>query len=192
MMNKMHRQILAMGMFGAMGIASMVAASSVLANTQNPPTSKTTSTSNNKEFAGMNNPSALSQVLPHAVTMSVPDIEAGIKWYTEKLGFKVVKRKSYPEFQTSLVFMALNGYNVELIQDGNAKPTPLRPDPPAHTSTYGITQFQFRTTDLAAVKKELIAKQIPIVWEFENQELGAKFLVIRDLNGNLIFFLQPL
>jgi catechol 2,3-dioxygenase-like lactoylglutathione lyase family enzyme len=191
-MNKMYRQILAMGMFGAIGIASMVPASNVLANTQNLPVSKTPITSTNKESASMNNPSALSQVLPHAVTMSVPDIEAGIKWYTEKLGFKVVKRKSYPEFQTALVFMELNGYNVELIQDGNAKPTVLRPDPPAHTSTYGITQFQFRTKDLAAVKKELIAKQIPIVWEFENQELGAKFLVIRDLNGNLIFFLQPL
>jgi catechol 2,3-dioxygenase-like lactoylglutathione lyase family enzyme len=36
-------------------------------------------------------PSALSQVRPYAVTMSVPDIEAGITWYTEKLGFKVVK-----------------------------------------------------------------------------------------------------
>jgi catechol 2,3-dioxygenase-like lactoylglutathione lyase family enzyme len=140
----------------------------------------------------MNKATALSQVRPHAVTMSVPDIEAGIRWYTEKLGFKVVKRKSYPEFKTSLVFMELNGYNVELIQDESAKPSPARPNPPAHTSTHGISQFQFRTTDLAAVKRELVAKQVPIVWEFENQELGAKFLVIRDLNSNLIFFLQPL
>jgi catechol 2,3-dioxygenase-like lactoylglutathione lyase family enzyme len=191
MTDKMRRQILTMGAVGAIGIASVVAAGKVSVNTQNPPASETTTNTNGK-FAGMNNSSALSQVRPHAVTMSVPDIEAGIKWYTEKLGFKVMKRKSYPEFKTSLVFMELNGYNVELIQDGNAKPTPPRPDPPAHTSTYGITQFQFRTTDLSAVKKELISKQIPIVWEFENQELGAKFLVIRDLNANLIFFLQPL
>jgi hypothetical protein len=90
------------------------------------------------------------------------------------------------------IVSAVAAGNVELIQDGNAKPIPPRPDPPAHTSTYGITQFQFRTTDLSGVKKELIAKQIPIVWEFENQELGVKFLVIRDLNANLIFFLQPL
>jgi catechol 2,3-dioxygenase-like lactoylglutathione lyase family enzyme len=136
--------------------------------------------------------SALSQVKPYAVTMSVPDIEAGIKWYTEKLGFKVVKRKSYPEFKTALVFMELNGYRVELIQDGNAKPIPPRPNPPAHTSTYGISQFAFRTNDLAAIKAELISRDIPIVWEFENQDLGAKFLVIRDLNENLIFFLQLL
>jgi catechol 2,3-dioxygenase-like lactoylglutathione lyase family enzyme len=144
------------------------------------------------EAKPMTKPSALSAVQAYAVTMSVPDIEAGIKWYTEKLGFKVVRRKSYPEFKTSLVFMELNGFHVELIQDGNAKPVSPRPDPPAHTSTYGISQFQFRTTDLVAVKKELMARDIPIVWEFENQELGAKFLVIRDLNANLIFFLQPL
>jgi hypothetical protein len=88
--------------------------------------------------------------------------------------------------------MELNGFHVELIQDGNAEPVAPRPDPPAHTSTHGISQFQFRTTDLVAVKQELMARDIPIVWEFENQELGAKFLVIRDLNANLIFFLQPL
>jgi catechol 2,3-dioxygenase-like lactoylglutathione lyase family enzyme len=191
MTNKMRRQILTMGTVGAAGIASAVAAGKVLVNTQSAPAPKTNTHTDGK-FAGMNNSSALSQVRPHAITMSVPNIEAGIEWYTEKLGFKVVKRKSYPEFNTSLVFMELNGYNVELIQDGNAKPIPPRPDPPAHTSTYGITQFQFRTTDLSGVKKELIAKQIPIVWEFENQELGVKFLVIRDLNANLIFFLQPL
>jgi catechol 2,3-dioxygenase-like lactoylglutathione lyase family enzyme len=140
----------------------------------------------------MDAPSALSQVQPYAVTMSVPDIEAGIKWYTEKLGFKVVKRKSYPEFKTSLVFMELNGYRIELIQDGNAKAVAPRPNPPAHTSTHGISQFAFKTDNLVQVKSDLLARGIPIVWEFENKELGAKFLVIRDLNQNLIFFLELL
>jgi catechol 2,3-dioxygenase-like lactoylglutathione lyase family enzyme len=138
----------------------------------------------------MKKTSALSQVQPYSVTMSVPDLEAGIKWYTEKLGFKVVKRKSYPEFKTALVFMELNGYRIELIQDSNARVMAPRLDPPAHTSAHGISQFTFKTDNLKQVKTDLLAQEIPIVWEFENRELGAKFLVIRDLNQNLIFFLE--
>jgi hypothetical protein len=35
---------------------------------------------------------------PYSVTLSVADIEKSANWYVEKLGFKIVQRKSYPEF----------------------------------------------------------------------------------------------
>jgi catechol 2,3-dioxygenase-like lactoylglutathione lyase family enzyme len=127
----------------------------------------------------------------HAVTLSVPDLEAAARWYKEKLGFREVQRKSYPEFKTSLVFLELRGFRVELIEDGNAKAAAPRPNPPGHTAWHGIAQFSFRTTDLAAVKAALLKNGVQIVWEFENAELAVKFLFIRDLNGNLIQFLQP-
>jgi catechol 2,3-dioxygenase-like lactoylglutathione lyase family enzyme len=140
----------------------------------------------------MERTASLSSIVPYAVTMSVQDIDASARWYVEKLGFREVQRKNYPEFKTSLVFLELNGYRVELIQDGNATSGATRPDPPAHTATYGISQFAFRTTDLSQVRAELVQRSVPIVWEFENSDLGARFLFIRDVNGNLIQFLQSL
>jgi methylmalonyl-CoA/ethylmalonyl-CoA epimerase len=115
-------------------------------------------------------------------------------WYKDKLGFKEAQRKNYPKFKTSLVFLELNGYRVELIKDGNAKGRSglRRADPPAHTSVHGVSQFCFQTDDLKGVRAELEAKGVLIIFPFENADLGARFLFVRDPEGNLIQFLERL
>jgi catechol 2,3-dioxygenase-like lactoylglutathione lyase family enzyme len=140
----------------------------------------------------MIDPNPLEVVRPHAITMSVPDLDLAVGWYSEKLGFREVQRKSYPEFKTALAFLELNGYRVELIEDGNSQPGIRRADPPAHTAIQGISQFSFLTTDLDGVKNELVRRGVSIAWEFENPELGVKFLFIRDLDGYLIQYIQRL
>jgi methylmalonyl-CoA/ethylmalonyl-CoA epimerase len=137
-------------------------------------------------------PKPLLDIRPYAITMSVPNIEAATAWYDEILGFKVDKTKSYPEFKTRLAFLVRDGFRVELIEDANAKPAPIRPDAPAHTSIHGFSQFMFGTDDLAKVKAKLIEKKVPIHFEFENAELGVRFFFIRDPNQNLITFVQRL
>jgi methylmalonyl-CoA/ethylmalonyl-CoA epimerase len=137
--------------------------------------------------------SLLKKVKPYSITFSVTNIDLLTNWYVEKLGFKVVQKKSYPQFKTSLAFLELNGYRVELIKDDNAKDTvKLRPDPPAHTSIHGQSQFCLYTDNLDGLEKELTARQIKIIWKFQNKELNVKFLFIRDPENNLIQFLQRL
>ena len=46
--------------------------------------------------------STLASFKPYSVTLSVANVEASAAWYVEKLGFEVVQRKSYPEFNTAL------------------------------------------------------------------------------------------
>jgi catechol 2,3-dioxygenase-like lactoylglutathione lyase family enzyme len=140
----------------------------------------------------MSEPNPLTMVRPNAVTISVPELDLAVRWYSEKLGFREVQRKSYPEFKTSLAFLELNGYQVELIEDGSSQVGARRADPPAHTAVQGISQFSFLTTNLDGVRGELLRRNIPVVWEFENAELGVKFLFIRDLNSNLIQYIQRL
>jgi methylmalonyl-CoA/ethylmalonyl-CoA epimerase len=137
-------------------------------------------------------PTPLLDIRPYAITMSVPNIETTAAWYDEILGFKVDKTKSYPEFGTKLAFLIRDGFRVELIEDGKAKPGTVRADAPAHTATHGISQFMFGTDDLAKVKARLAEKRVPIHFEFENAELGVRFFFIRDPNQNLIAFVQRL
>jgi methylmalonyl-CoA/ethylmalonyl-CoA epimerase len=146
------------------------------------------------EQVALNKPmeNKLESFKPYSVTLSVADIEKTANWYVEKLGFKIVQRKSYPEFNTSLIFTEKNGFRVELIKDENAVAGAKRPDPPAHSSIHGVSQFAFETDDVLALKQELTAREVSIAWEFENAELGVKFLFIRDPEGNLIQFLQRL
>jgi methylmalonyl-CoA/ethylmalonyl-CoA epimerase len=113
----------------------------------------------------------LSSLRPYSITLSVSDADRVAKWYSEKLGFREVERKNYPEFGTSLVFLELNGYRVELIKDARAERVPPRPDPPKHTSTVGVSQFCLQTDDLAAVRAELVAREVPITWEFGRAQI---------------------
>ena len=136
--------------------------------------------------------SMLSSFTPYAVTLSVADIDKLTTWYVDTLGFTVAQRKQYPEFNTSLVFLEKNGFRVELIKDGNAVRGVQRADPPAHTAFHGVSQFAFQTTDIRALKQELLDHGVPITWEFANDELGVSFIFIRDPEGNLIQFLQRL
>ena len=136
---------------------------------------------------------ALDKIIPYSITFSVSDLQGMTEWYTKVLGFKVVDKKDYPEFKTSLVFLQLNGYRVELIKDGNAEDRiPKRPDPPAHTSMIGQAQFCFYTDNVDEIEKELTDKKVNIVWKFQNEELNVKFIFIRDPEDNLIQFLQRL
>ncbi|WP_376093780.1 VOC family protein [Roseomonas sp. CCTCC AB2023176] len=134
----------------------------------------------------------LPDIRPYAVTMSVPDLEATVAWYGEILGFTVERRNSYPEFGTRLAFLRRDAFRIELIEDANARPGIPRPDAPAHTATYGISQFMFGTDDLADVRRRLAERGIHPHFEFENAELGVRFFFIRDPNVNLIAFIQRL
>ena len=135
----------------------------------------------------------LKNVRPYSITFSVQNLVSTADWYEQNLGFIKVQEKDYPEYKTSLIFLELNGYRIELIKDGNAKDGKIiREIPPAHTSKFGQSQFCLQTNNLIGIKNELKLKNINIEWEFENDELGAKFLFIRDPEGNLIQYLEKL
>lgn len=136
--------------------------------------------------------SAFNALKPYAVTLSVSDFNGLIRWYCDKLGFRFVKEKNYPEFGTSLVLLELNGFHIELIKDVISVPSPKKELPPAHTRFQGVTQFSFITEDIDAIRANLLEHNIPLTWEFSNQELGLTFIFIQDPEGNLIQFIQKL
>ena len=79
-------------------------------------------------------------IKPYSVTFSVANIEKSAGWYQDILGFRQTSSKDYPEFKTRLIFLERDGFRIELISDGNAKPGVKRPDPPAHTAFLGPSQ----------------------------------------------------
>lgn len=136
--------------------------------------------------------SVFNALKPYAVTLSVSDFDGLIRWYCDKLDFRLVKEKHYPEFGTSLVLLELNGFHVELIKDVESSLSPQKALPPAHTRLQGLTQFSFISEDIDAVRAGLNERDILITWEFSNQELGLAFIFIQDPEDNLIQFMQKI
>lgn len=131
------------------------------------------------------------QLKPYSVTISVIDIEHVAKWYERVLGFQRISAKQYPQFKTSLIFLANNGFRVELIADGNAKKGLRRADPPAHTATTGVSQFAFEVADIDDAHARLTAEGVDFAWELQRYpDLGVAFFFVRDPEGNLVQFVQ--
>jgi catechol 2,3-dioxygenase-like lactoylglutathione lyase family enzyme len=124
------------------------------------------------------------------VTMSVPNLNNTISWYENVLGFELYFYQSLPQYQTALAILNLNGTHLELIQDEQASGGYFRVDPPNHTRILGVTQFSFVVPDILATIEVLEKKNITTEFFFKNDVLQLYFVFIRDLNGNLIQFIQ--
>ena len=121
--------------------------------------------------------------------VSVADLEASTKWYSEKLGLMVDKRDSTPD--ASVAILSGNGLIVELIQHRAA--VPLSKAAPALKSAievHGIFKTGVVVNDVDATFKELKARDVEIAFgPFPARpETPYKNFAIRDNSGNLIQF----
>lgn len=126
------------------------------------------------------------------VTISVPDAPAAAKWYEDILGYHLVRSKDFPEFSTRIRVVERDGFRMELLEQGDSIDQPVaRPEPPAHSYLRGISQFALLTEDLETTIQQLAERGVEIVWERRiDTDLGLSFQFIKDLNGNLIQFVE--
>ena len=125
----------------------------------------------------------------YSITISVSDIESMTNWYIDKIGFEKINPNPIQIFNTKIQFLILNDFRIELIEN----PSSIKPNkksPPQHTEIQGITNFCLYTFDIVELREEIIKKEIKIIWESQNKQLGMKMFLIEDPEGNLIQFLQ--
>lgn len=147
----------------------------------------------NAFFALAQPDNALASIKAYSVTISVADIKQMTDWYEKKLGFEVVETKVLSNSRLTIVTLLKNRFQIELIKDGNANfGFQNRETPPKHTSSWGPTHLTFYTDDLRGIEDELTELNVKIEHKYLNEELRTKYLFIRDPEGNLIRFLQPL
>ena len=114
----------------------------------------------------------------HHIAIICSDYERSKKFYTEILGFTIVREVYREERRSYKLDLALNGeYLIELFSF---------PDPPARVSrpeATGLRHIAFRVADIEAAKKELEAKGVisePIrIDEFTDR----KFTFFSDPDG---------
>lgn len=127
---------------------------------------------------------------PYAVTISVENIDEQARWYREKLGFSEIARQTGDRTGLAYAILERGGYHIELVHDGRARSGVFRPDPPAHTTLFGVTQLVFETSDLAGLKTALAARGATITGDVQQGQDGARSVYLRDPEGNLVQFLQ--
>lgn len=141
-------------------------------------------------FPAKNHTSKLASMAGNHVAVRVPDFEAAVKWYTEKLDFRVVHEWPYADQKLAYVAPANNNsFTVELLAGGEPKPIPkpVYSDLGDSLRLAGYHHFCLTVVNMEAVIEELRRRGVNIVTEqFYLEAINRKLAFIADPFGNLI------
>lgn len=121
--------------------------------------------------------------------LSVADVEASAKWYSEKLDLKVVMRPPKAN-QATVIVLEGNGLIVELIQqDGAQSLSQVAPDIKNNILVHGIIKAGLIVEDFDKTVALLKERQVPIViGPFPARADQRANVIFKDNEGNLIQF----
>jgi methylmalonyl-CoA/ethylmalonyl-CoA epimerase len=125
----------------------------------------------------------------HHVGISVPDLDAAIRWYGEKLGFQLDAKFRIEAIPASCAFIQNGALRIELFQPDHPQPMPAaRRAPDTDNLTHGNKHGAFVVGDVPALHEELQRRGVDIVWMKKMGDGAALF--IRDNSGVILEFVQ--
>jgi methylmalonyl-CoA/ethylmalonyl-CoA epimerase len=135
-----------------------------------------------------------SSAKPLHLGISVSNLEESVKWYSDTLGFELVKRLDLREAQFRVAILEYQGFGVELIEVKGSTQYPLAwKEPGPQHKIQGIVHYAFCVDDLDATEKVLRSRGARFACEPTVLEgLGIRYFHIFDNDGNLIEFGQRL
>jgi methylmalonyl-CoA/ethylmalonyl-CoA epimerase len=126
----------------------------------------------------------------HHGGISVPDLEASIRWYHDMLGFEVENRFEIPSARARVAMIKRGPLRMELFEVEDGKPLPDdRRVPDRDLQTHGNKHVCFGIRSVEQAEQELRAKGADIVFVGRLKDLAPN-IFMRDNSGNLIEFIE--
>jgi len=119
------------------------------------------------------------------IAFAVSDMEASVRFYTEKLGLQLLSRSVDEEEKEEFAFLALEGGSLELIQwldGGNFQKPSIEPPYCPHLA--------LATEDMAQTLMMIQEKQLPVVRGPLEIKGMVRWIYISDPDNNIIEYIQ--
>jgi hypothetical protein len=119
--------------------------------------------------------------------LSVADVEASAKWYSEKLDLKIIKRPPKAN-QATIIVLEGNGLMVELIPQAGAQSlSQVAPDIKNNILVHGLVKAGFIVEDFDKTVALLKERQVSmVIGPFPAKADQRANVIIKDNEGNLI------
>lgn len=130
----------------------------------------------------------------HHIAIGVSDIEAGIRWYEEKLDCVCTERFGFPELDVQFAYLqAPGGYIFELIDKSGAEDHPYSfSGPPTAARMRGLVHVAFDVHDVDAAVVELKRRGVIVVKEPANStKVPLRTAYFLDICGTLLELVGP-
>ena len=126
----------------------------------------------------------------HHCGISVPDIDASIKWYTDMLGFSLKQKMFVESIGAKVAFLDLDGFQIELFEVKDASPmSDDRRYPNKDIRTHGTKHFSFIVDDLDDAAAVLKRRGVDFAMDITEMPDG-KTIFIRDNSGILVEIME--
>ncbi len=131
---------------------------------------------------------------PHHIGITVSSLDTSAAWYADTLGFIEIRRVNVPERGLTILLIERDGFVIELFEKTDS--TPIRPeerDVPTSLGYGGYRHLAFTvpSVDAAWAEFEAAGRDL-VVPPTDNEKLGFRLCFIRDPDGVLLEFVQPL
>jgi catechol 2,3-dioxygenase-like lactoylglutathione lyase family enzyme len=145
-------------------------------------------------FPDRNPRSPLSSMTADHVAIRVPDLDVAIRWFIDKLDFRVIHRWPYGELRLAYVAPADDdGFLVELIGGATPVAQPVYPDLAASLPEPGFHHLCLRVASIDDAFAELRRRGVTVVAEpFDLADISRRLAFVADPWGNLIELAQVL
>ena len=146
------------------------------------------------KFPAKNSKSFFASMQGNHVAVRVPDFELAVKWYVERLDFRVVHEWPYADQKLAYVAPATDdNFTVEILAGGTPGPIPkpVYSDLSDSLRVAGYHHFCLTVDDIEKTVEDLRARGVTIVTEvFYLDPINRKLAFICDPFGNLIELAQ--
>lgn len=140
------------------------------------------------DMPALNPKSPLAELVGNHVGIRVPDYDAAIKWYTEKLDFRVIHE--WPYADEKLAYLAppnTNDFWVEILAGGKLSKPVVYSDLGKSLEEAGFHHICMDVSNVDEIVAELKKRGVTIVGEtFYLEAIGRKLAFFQDPWGNMI------
>ncbi len=131
-------------------------------------------------------------IKPLHFAISVPDLEASVKWYEDMLGFTFVKNVDIPVLPCRIAFIRKGDFEIEIFEHRETIPMDeARKNPNTDNQTQGNKHMAFYCPDVPALAEALKAKGVEVIIGPQQVE-DTTMCFIRDNSDIIIEFIGPL
>jgi len=129
------------------------------------------------------------ELRPHHVGLSVPDLEASRRWYSEMLGFEPEKELFIEQIPARVAFLRRGAFRLELFEVVGAQALPEeRRQPHTDLRTHGTKHLAFAVPDVDRAVEALRGRGVRVV--LHGRVGGEPMAFISDNAGILLELVQ--
>ncbi len=128
---------------------------------------------------------------PQLLAISVKNLDASVKWYTDVFGFNETQNYVFSEDRMRLSFMEKNGFELELIEIADT-PSFSAPNPENPATRRGFVKFAFYSNEIDALYGSAVKAEVQVQSSLRNSNrTGGRFFILLDPDGNWVQVFGP-